>query len=124
MRTEVEARKARLGGSPKTPSDSNPDAVAIEKRIEKLEDPLADTYRKYLAKEINVLRSRLEAVADRAEAGDPKARRLLGEAAARYEAANQDGDLLAITRLKDGRLRGSHRKMHAIRWEQVIIVVP
>src|SRR5256885_10828838 len=46
----------------------------------------------------------------RAEAGDPKARRLLGEATARYEAANQEGDLLAITRLKDGRLRGYHPK--------------
>jgi len=122
MRTEMEALKAKLGGIPKTPNDSNPDAVAIEERIEKLEDPLADTYRKYLAKEINVLRSRLEAVADRAEAGDPKARRLLGEAAARYEAANQEGDLLAITRLKDGRLRGYHPKLNAIRWKQVSIV--
>jgi len=122
MRTEMEALKAKLGGIPKTPNDSNPDAVAIEERIEKLEDPLADTYRKYLAKEINVLRSRLEAVADRAEAGDPKARRLLGEATARYEAANQEGDLLAITRLKDGRLRGYHPKLNAIRWKQVSIV--
>src|SRR2546427_9769618 len=97
MRTEMEALKAKLGGIPKTPNDSNPDAVAIEERIEKLEDPLADTYRKYLAKEINVLRSRLEAVADQAEAGGPQARSLIGAAADRYEAADPDGDVLAIT---------------------------
>src|SRR2546422_3194012 len=101
MRTEMEALKAKLGGIPKTPNDSNPDAVAIEERIEKLEDPLADTYRKYLAKEINVLRSRLEAGADRAEAGDPKARRLLGEAAARFEGAKQGGGLPATARPKE-----------------------
>src|SRR3989442_9257023 len=73
MRTEMEALKAKLGGIPKTPNDSNPDAVALEERIEKLEDPLADTYRKYLAKEINVLRSRLQTAADPAEGGRPEA---------------------------------------------------
>src|SRR3989442_5630800 len=114
MRTEMEALKAKLRGIPKTPNDSNPDAVAIEERIEKVEDPLADTYRKYLAKEINVLRSRLEAVAHRAEAGDPKAARLPRGAAAPYQAANQGGGPLAVTRLQDGRLPGYHPQLKAI----------
>ncbi len=123
MRAETEALKAKLGGFPKTPDDSpSGDAQALEDRIEKLEDPLAGTYRKYLAREIQTLRQKLEDVADRAEAGDAKARRLLGEATARYEAANQEGDLLAITRLKDGRLRGYHPKLNAIRWKQISIV--
>jgi len=123
MRAETEALKAKLGEIPKTPNDSpSGDAQALEDRIEKLEDPLAGTYRTYLAKELHTLRQKLEDVSDRAEAGDAKARRLLGEATARYEAANQEGDLLAITRLKDGRLRGYHPKLNAIRWKQISIV--
>src|SRR5207249_11018170 len=95
---------------------------AREGRIRALEEPLAETYRRYLSKEIGMLRQKLDDASDRAEAGDTKARRLLGEATARFEAANQEGDLLAITRLKDGRLRGYHPKLNAIRWKQISIV--
>src|SRR5439155_230005 len=95
---------------------------AIEEQIGTLEDPLAETYRRYLSKEIGMLRQKLDDASDRAEAGDVKARRLLGDATARFEAANQEGDLLAITRLKDGRLRGYHPKLNAIRWKQISIV--
>src|SRR5256885_10740611 len=49
-------------------------------------------------------------------------RRVLGEATARFQAANQEGDLLGITRLKDGRLRGYHPKLNAVRWKQISIV--
>jgi len=87
-----------------------------------LENPLAETYRRYLAKEIETLERRIDDASNRVAQGDAKARRVLGEATARFQAANQESDLLGITRLKDGRLRGYHPKLNAIRWKQVSIV--
>jgi peptide/nickel transport system ATP-binding protein len=123
IRRDLEALKAKLDGMPKTEDGSDPpDAAAIEQQIELLQEPLAETYRRYLEKEIGTLQRKIDEAANRVASGDAKARRVLGEATARYLAASQDSDLLAITRLKDGRLRGYHPKLNAIRWKQISIV--
>jgi len=87
-----------------------------------MKHPLAETYRTYLVKEVENLQAKVENLRTRAEAGDAKAGRLLGDAMARLDAANQGGDLLAITRLKDGRLREYHPQLNAIRWKEISLV--
>ena len=123
MRRDMESLKAKLDSVPKTENDSNPgSAGALGQQLAALENPLAETYRQYLAKEIGTLERRVDDASNRVAAGDAKMRRVLGEATARFQAANQEGDLLGITRLKDGRLRGYHPKLNAIRWKQISIV--
>ena len=123
MRHDMESLKAKLDSMPKTENDSNPgSAGAVGQQLAALEHPLAETYRQYLAKEIGTLERRVDDASNRVAAGDAKMRRVLGEATARFQAANQEGDLLGITRLKDGRLRGYHPKLNAIRWKQISIV--
>ena len=123
MRHDMESLKAKLDSVPKTEDDSNPgSAGAVGQQLAALEHPLAETYRQYLAKEIGTLERRVDDASNRVAAGDAKMRRVLGEATARFQAANQEGDLLGITRLKDGRLRGYHPKLNAIRWKQISIV--
>ena len=123
MRRDMESVKAKLDSMPKVDNGSNPGtAGALEQQLVALENPLAETYRRYLAKEIETLERRIDDASNRVAQGDAKARRVLGEATARFQAANQESDLLGITRLKDGRLRGYHPKLNAIRWKQVSIV--
>ena len=123
MRRDMESVKAKLDSMPKVDNGSNPGtAGALEQQLMALENPLTETYRRYLAKEIETLERRIDDASNRVAQGDAKARRVLGEATARFQAANQESDLLGITRLKDGRLRGYHPKLNAIRWKQVSIV--
>ncbi len=88
----------------------------------RLERPLSSDYRKTLAPEIEGLQKQFEKLKGRWEAGDQKVRRPLLETQKRLAAATQEGDLVDITRLPDGRLREYHPKLNAIRWKQISMV--
>ena len=123
MRPDLEGLEAKLEQFPKEGDESvASERRALEDQIELMKHPLAETYRTYLVKEVENLQAKVENLRTRAEAGDAKAGRLLGDAMARLDAANQGGDLLGITRLKDGRLREYHPQLNAIRWKEISLV--
>lgn len=101
---------------------SSPEREELLERIKAFEHPLSETYRAYLQPEIAALRKKVEALTARWEANDQTVRRPLIEARKRLAAATQDGDLIDITRLKDGRLREYHPKLNSIRWKQISMV--
>ncbi len=104
---EAEPKKGK-----KEPDDGGP----------RLARPLSSDYRKALAPEIDSLEKQFEKLKGRWEAGDQKVRRPLLETQKRLAAAKQEGDLVDITRLSDGRLREYHPKLNAIRWKQISMV--
>ncbi|HYM40694.1 MAG TPA: ABC transporter ATP-binding protein [Thermoplasmata archaeon] len=94
----------------------------LEEQVAALEHPLSDAYRQHLAPEIEALRKKVDALTARWQANDKTVRRPLLEAQKRLAAAMQEGDLIDITRLKDGRLREYHPKLNSIRWKQISMV--
>ena len=113
--------KARLAQMP--PEDDSSEArEELMEQIAVLEHPLSETYRKHLDPEIDALRKKVDSLTDRWEANDQTVRRPLVEARKRLAAATQEGDLIDITRLKDGRLREYHPKLNAVRWKQISMV--
>jgi peptide/nickel transport system ATP-binding protein len=113
--------KARLAQMPAEDGSSEAREELLE-QIEALEHPLSETYRKYLDPEIVALRKKVDSLSDRWEANDQTVRRPLLESRKRLEAATQVGDLIDITRLKDGRLREYDPKLNAVRWKQISMV--
>ena len=95
---------------------------AVVDRLDLLEHPLSETYREYLHEEIETLTRKVGELEDKVEGGSGPARRPLAEARARLEAATQEGDMIGITRRKDGRLREYNSKLNAIRWKQISLV--
>lgn len=112
---QVEAIRARPPG----PEDGK---EAADDPAARLLRPLSADYRQALAPEIDSLRKQVDKLTARWQAGDQRVRRPLLEAQKRLEAANQDGDLVDITRLPDGRLKEYHPKLNAIRWKQISMV--
>ena len=95
---------------------------ALLDKISELEHPLTETYRHYLEPEITALTKKVDSLTARWEANDQTVRRPLVESRRRLEAAKQDGDLIAITRLKDGRLKEYHPQLNSVRWKQISMV--
>ncbi len=123
MQQELAKLQARLSQMPVPAEDgASPEFRALQDQIDELMHPLTITYRRFLAQELEDLQRKVLDLTTRAQAGDAKSNRVLGAATARLKAASQDGDLLAITRLKDGRLREYHPTLNAIRWKQVSLV--
>ncbi len=94
----------------------------LRRKVDALENPLSETYRTYLAPEIQALERTVRDLTMKFEAGDKTSRRALAEAKNRLAAATQNGDLIDITRRPDGRLREYHPKLNAVRWKQISIV--
>jgi peptide/nickel transport system ATP-binding protein len=118
---ELEGLRQRLSQLPVDAGTSEGRESLLED-IARLEYPLAENYRKSLAAEIATLKTQVAALDARWEAGDETVRRGLIESRKRLAAANQDGDLVDITRRPDGRLREYDPKLNAIRWKQISIV--
>jgi peptide/nickel transport system ATP-binding protein len=119
--TELEDKKQRLAQMPKEDGSSE-ERTALEDDISHLECPLSEAYRKCLDPEIRELNKQVDSLSARWEANDKSIRRPLLEARKRLAAATQDGDLIDITRLRDGRLREYHPKLNAIRWKEISMV--
>jgi peptide/nickel transport system ATP-binding protein len=94
----------------------------LEERVEVLRHPLSETYRAYLGPEVRALRAQVARFQERIRLGDGTARKELREAQSRLTAASQEGDLIAVTRRSDGRLRDYHPALSAIRWKHISIV--
>src|SRR3989475_8323046 len=116
--------QARLAGMPKPEEGGKPndERTALEEEIELLRHPLSVTYRAYLEPEIRALEAKVAELEGQMEQGSRGAGRQLGQIQARLAAASQEGDLVAVTRRKDGRLREDHPKLSAVRWAQISIV--
>ncbi len=124
MRKDLAGLESRLAALP-PPADgsaASTERQSLEAKIDELRHPLTGTYRRYLAKEIDILKQRVDGLGALAASGNAKAAADYQEASLRLHAANQEGDLLGITRLKDGRLREYHPKLNAIRWKEVSLV--
>jgi peptide/nickel transport system ATP-binding protein len=113
--------RARLAQMP-ADDDSSDAREELMQQIGVLEHPLSETYRMHLVPEIEALRKKVDSLTERWEANDQTVRRPLLESRSRLAAATQEGDLIDITRLKDGRLREYHPKLNAIRWKQISMV--
>jgi peptide/nickel transport system ATP-binding protein len=122
MQPELASLQARRSQTPAPTDGGSPELAALEQQIDELTHPMAATYHRFLAKELQDLRRKVDELMQRAQAGDAKAQRILPAAMARLRAASQEGDLLAITRRKDGRLREYHPALNAIRWKEVSLV--
>ncbi len=122
IQQELAQLQARLSQIPAANDGASPEFTALQQQIDELMHPLTTTYRRFLVQELEDLQRKVLDLTTRAQAGDVKANRVLGAATARLKAASQDGDLLAITRLKDGRLREYHPALNAIRWKEVSLV--
>ena len=128
MAKELEDLEARVRDTPE--GTSAPSAARahprspedLAQKIDDLQHPLSSTYRQYLKPEIASLRSNVEALRARVQTGDRAARRPLADANARLQGASQEGDLVDLTRLPDGRLREYDKKLNAVRWKQISIV--
>ncbi len=118
---DLEDLRAKLAQTPKEDGSSQ-DRQELEEEIGRLENPLSETYRTHLDAEIKTLQKQVDTLTERWQANDPSVRRPLIEARRRLSAATQEGDLVDITRLPDGRLREYHPKLNAIRWKQIAMV--
>jgi peptide/nickel transport system ATP-binding protein len=121
---DIEGLQARLDAMPNPDNGSRADTERqkLEQELDVLRHPLGVTYRNYLAPEIQSLEARVGKLQIEAEGGSTAAQRQLAQATARLAAAKQEGDLVGITRRKDGRLREYHSKLAAVRWAQISIV--
>ena len=121
---DAAALEAKLETVPKAEGDSKGAAEVsrLEEQLAVLRHPLGVTYRKYLESDITALETKADQLRERAQGGSRAARQALPDAEARLRAASQDGDLVDVTRRKDGRLREYHPKLSAVRWAQISIV--
>ena len=94
----------------------------VEEQLARLEHPLSRDYREALDPEIKALQKEVDRLTARWGANDQSVRHPLLEAQRRLAAAEQEGDLIDITRLSDGRLREYHPKLNAIRWKEISMV--
>jgi len=124
MAKDLAAAEAELAKLPPTAEDGK--SAEFRRQLEEeaalLRYPLSSTYRRYLEPELGVLKENVDKLTSRTQSGDSKARQALWEARARYAAAAQEGDLIDLTRLPDGRLREYHPKLNEIRWKQISMV--
>ncbi len=124
----AEARMAKARQALPTPAAADGGTMLSRKsvdpsaRAELLEHPLSSTYREYLKAEIETLSKQVEKLEYDVQSGSKAARRSLAEARARLAAAKQEGDVIDVTRRKDGSLREYHPKLNAIRWKQISLV--
>ncbi len=118
---DLDGLEARLASMPKT-EDGGKEREELEEQVELLRHPLGSTYRKYLAQEIQALEAKVTQLQAKVEAGSRAAKQQFDLAAVRLQAARQDGDLVDVTRRKDGSLREYHPKLSAVRWAQISIV--
>ncbi len=116
--------EAQLAAMPKADGGSEPDEARqeVEEQLQLLRHPLSLTYRAYLETEIRALEVKAAQLEGQVEQGNRGAARQLTQIQARLAAARQEGDLVAVTRRKDGRLREYHPKLSAVRWAQISIV--
>jgi len=124
MARDIDGLKARLAGMPRSDDGSpvDPERSKLEEAFELVRHPLSATYRTYLEPEIRALEAKVAQLEGQLEAGGRAVERQLAVARARLAAAMQEGDLVAITRRKDGSLREYHPKLSAVRWAQISIV--
>lgn len=122
MARDIEALQTRIAQTPVPTSSKDDGRQALAEQVELFRHPLSQTYVHYLEAEIRDLESKVAQLEQQAQAGTRATQRQLAQAQARLAAAKQEGDLLAITRRKDGRLREYHPKLAAVRWAQISIV--
>jgi len=124
MARDIDGLRARLAGMPRSDDGSpvDPERSKLEEAFELVRHPLSATYRTYLEPEIRALEAKVAQLEGQLEAGGRAVERQLAVARARLAAAMQEGDLVAITRRKDGSLREYHPKLSAVRWAQISIV--
>ena len=123
MAREIEALQTRIAQTPIPTSPKEDGRHEMEEQLELLRHPLSQTYLRYLEAEIRELGAKVAQLEQQEEAGSTRAsQRQLAQARSRLAAARQEGDLLAITRRKDGSLREYHPKLSAVRWAQISIV--
>ena len=116
--SDLKARAQQMPGE----DGSSPERDKLLDDISEFEHPLSETYRRHLEPEISALRKKVDSLTERWEANDQTVRRPLFEARRRLEAATQEGDLISITRQKDGRLKEYHPQLNSIRWKQISMV--
>jgi peptide/nickel transport system ATP-binding protein len=121
---DVDALQAKLEAMPKAEDGSKPamERTDLVEELEVLRHPMAITYRKYLEPEIKSLEAKVTQLESKAEGGSRAAHQELAETLVRFQAAKQEGDLVDVTRRRDGRLREYHPKLSAVRWAQISIV--
>ena len=121
---DVAPMQARLAAMPRPEEGAKPDdeRAELEEQLELLRHPLSLTYRTYLEPEIRALEAKVAELEAQMEQGGRGSGRQLAQIQARLAAARQEGDLVAVTRRKDGRLREYHPKLSAVRWAQISIV--
>ena len=121
---DAAAQEAQLAAMPKADGGTEPDEARqeIEEQVELLRHPLSTTYQAYLEPEIRALETKATQLEAQSEQGNRGAARQLAQVQARLAAARQEGDLVAVTRRKDGSLREYHPKLAAVRWAQISIV--
>jgi peptide/nickel transport system ATP-binding protein len=124
MAKEIDGLQERLAAMPKSDDGSrvDPERSRLEEAFERVRHPLSATYRTYLEPEIRALEAKVAQLEGQLEAGGRAVERQLAQARARLAAATQEGDLVAVTRRKDGSLREYHPKLSAVRWAQISIV--
>src|SRR5207302_9264687 len=118
---KAEAEVGTVQSAPET-KEATRRLEELRRKVDAVENPLSETYRTYLAPEIQVLERTVRDLTMKFETGDKASRRALAEAKNRLAAATQNGDLVDITRRPDGRLREYHPKLNAVRWKQISIV--
>jgi peptide/nickel transport system ATP-binding protein len=120
---DIEGLQTRIAQLPATTDSKEDGRQELDDQLEVLRHPLSQTYMQYLGAEIQELESKVAQLEQQAQTGGPRGSvRQLAQLQARLAAARQEGDLLAITRRKDGSLREYHPKLSAVRWAQISIV--
>jgi peptide/nickel transport system ATP-binding protein len=122
MTRDIEALQNRIAQIPAPTSSKENGRQELNEQLELLRHPLSETYVHYLEAEIRELEAKVARLEEQTQAATRASQRQLAQAQARLAAARQEGDLLAITRRKDGRLREYHPKLSAVRWAQISIV--
>ncbi|HII41357.1 MAG TPA: ATP-binding cassette domain-containing protein [Thermoplasmata archaeon] len=121
---DAEPLRAQLEASPADPGEGKAakEREELERALNTLKNPLSATYRKYLQPEIKALEKQVDDLGQRWQSGDKSVRRQFLEAQHRLGAAKQEGDLIDITRRKDGSLREYHPKLNEVRWKEISLV--
>lgn len=122
MARDIEALQTRIAQLPASTGSRDDGRKELDEQLELLRHPLSQTYAHYLEAEIRELEAQVTQLEQQSQAGTRASQRQLAQAQARLAAARQEGDLLAITRRKDGSLREYHPKLSAVRWAQISIV--
>src|SRR2546428_7549761 len=116
--------QGRLAAMPRREEGAKPDGerAELEEQLDLLRHRISLTYRTYLEPEIGALEAKVAELEAQMEQGGRGSGRQLAQIQERLAAARQEGDLVAVTRRKDGRLREYHPKLSAVRWAQISIV--